>query len=59
VAALLRQPRATLAAFETGRSVPLLTTVEKLVQAIDDAGVEMIDQNQLSQARGVGVRLKS
>jgi hypothetical protein len=48
-----------LRAIETGRSVPLLTTVEKLVQAIDAAGVEMIDAGQLSQARGVGVRLKS
>jgi predicted transcriptional regulator len=50
--------RTTLHEFEAGKSDPSLSTVERLVRALEEAGVEMIDQGQLSQARGVGVRLR-
>ena len=51
--------RDTLVKIERGEGNPLMATVEKLVQALEDGGVEMIDQGQISQARGVGARLKT
>jgi hypothetical protein len=39
-------------------SDPALSTVERLVRALEDAGVEIIDAGQVSQGRGVGVRLR-
>ena len=54
-----RISRETVVGFETGRSVPLLTTVEQMVRALEGAGVELIDAGQVSsQGRGVGVRLR-
>jgi transcriptional regulator with XRE-family HTH domain len=50
--------RDTLVKIERGEGNPLMATVGKLVLALEDGGVEMIDRGQLSQARGVGVRLK-
>jgi transcriptional regulator with XRE-family HTH domain len=50
--------RDTLVKIERGEGNPLMATTEKLVQALEDSGVEMIDRGQISQARGVGVRLK-
>ena len=50
--------RDTLVKIERGEVDPLMLTVEKLVRTLEYAGVEMIDRGQLSQARGVGVRLK-
>jgi transcriptional regulator with XRE-family HTH domain len=51
--------RATLVAFERGTGNPIFVTVGKLVSALEDAGIELIDENQISQAKGLGVRLKS
>lgn len=50
--------RTTLHEFEAGKSDPALSTVGRLVRALEEAGVEMIDAGQVSQARGVGVRLQ-
>jgi hypothetical protein len=47
-----------VAGFETGRSTPLLTTVEQMVRALEEAGCEITDTGQISQARGLGVRLR-
>jgi predicted transcriptional regulator len=51
--------RATLVAIERGTCNPIFATVGKLVSALENAGIELIDENHISQARGVGVRLKS
>ena len=51
--------RDTLVKIERGEANPLVATIQKLVQALEDGGVEMIDQGQISRARGVGVRLKT
>jgi hypothetical protein len=47
-----------VAGFETGRSTPLLTTVEQMVRALEEAGCEITDTGQISQARELGVRLR-
>jgi len=49
--------RDTLVKIERGEVDPLMLTVEKLVRTLEYAGVEMIDRGQISQGRGVGVRL--
>ena len=51
--------RDTLVKIERGGGSPLMLTVEKLVLTLEDGGVEMIDRGQISQSRGVGVRLKA
>ena len=50
--------RDTLVKIERGEGNPQLATTEKLVRALEDGGLEMIDRGQISQARGLGVRLK-
>jgi transcriptional regulator with XRE-family HTH domain len=50
--------RATLHNFEAGKSDPAYSTIDRLVGALEAAGVEMIDAGRVSRARGVGVRLR-
>lgn len=51
-------PAVTISEFETGKTDPRLTTVNKLRRALERAGVVFIDVGEISSESGEGVRMR-